>query len=188
MKNVLIKLRKGKNSFGWEDYISNDTEYLEIIAPSLLEIEDRFDEISHLKSLQIHCPMLENLPQSFYTLTNLETLKIKNNETINLNSIGSFKQLKNLQLAKLKLKELPIWMESSINVEMLDLHGNQLIDLPDYFKNYQKLKRLNLDSNSFTTLPWELEQLKSLNHLSIDNNSFNEEEKNRIQKVFNISF
>ena len=188
MTSALIKLRKGKKDFNWDEKVPKDCLRLEIISPSLEELPDSFNEAPMLESLEIHCPELKALPESFYQLENLKLLKIKNATNIDLNGAAIFSKLKTLQLAKLKIESLPNWLVSATQLEVLDLHGNNLNDLPDFFKTYSMLKRLNLDSNNFTTLPWELEKLTSLTHLSVDNNSFDEQEKLRIHKVFKISF
>jgi len=188
MTTAIVKLRKGKTEFDWDKLIAPDCKRLEIISPSLTQLPDMFDKAPLLESLEIHCPELTSLPPSFFNNTNLALLKIKNSLSIDLSGEAAFTNLKTLQLAKLKIVELPNWIQNSIQLEVIDLHGNNLNDLPDFFKTFSKLKRLNLDSNNYTTLPWELEELNSLTHLSLDNNSFDEQEKQRIHKVFKISF
>ncbi|OIQ16460.1 MAG: hypothetical protein BM556_15065 [Bacteriovorax sp. MedPE-SWde] len=187
MSSTTIKLRKGKRDFNWDSLITSDCSRLEIISPSLEEIPDRFNELTNLLVLELHCPLLKQLPQSFYKLEKIELLKIKNSTEIEFTDQAYFPKLKTLQLAKLKLEKVPNWRGLSGSLEVLDLHGNELFDLPDFFSELKKLKRLNLDSNKFTTLPWEVEELDSLIHMSLDGNQFSEEERSRIFNKFKIT-
>lgn len=186
--NILIKLRKGIKEVKWEDKVPHNCSSLEIISPSIEELPERFHELKDLKKLTLVTPELKRLPESLYLLEDLELLKIKNSQNIVINQLANFKNLKTIQLANLKLKELPIWVCENLKLDTLDIHGNELISLAKGFENLKNLKRVNLDNNNFSALPWELEQLPSLNHLSLENNNFPQEEKNRITRIFNYNF
>jgi Leucine-rich repeat (LRR) protein len=68
----------------------------------------------------------------------------------------------------------------------LSLPNNNLSRLPHSFYELKFLKRLNLDSNSFDVFPDVIKKMQTLSHLSFDANNFPEEEKERIQREYNI--
>jgi len=69
----------------------------------------------------------------------------------------------------------------------LNLSGNELKSLPFSIVELKKLKRINLDQNNISVFPDHVKRNTSLSHLSIDQNQFSEEEKERIQREFNIT-
>jgi Leucine-rich repeat (LRR) protein len=94
--------------------------------------------------------------------------------------------LKHLTIKSCGLEVLPEEVSMLTYLNELSLPHNNLSRLPHAFADLDYLKRLNLDSNAFTLFPDVIKQMKTLSHLSFDSNNFSEEEKERIQREFNI--
>ena len=94
--------------------------------------------------------------------------------------------LRTLNVKSCGLEKLPEEISMLTQLYELSLPNNNLTRLPESFFELQYLKRLNLDSNSFVRFPDVIKKMKSLTHLSFDSNNFPEEEKERIQREFNI--
>lgn len=94
--------------------------------------------------------------------------------------------LRTLNVKSCGLEALPEEISMLTMLYELSLPNNNLSRLPQSFFELQFLKRLNLDSNSFENFPNVIKKMKSLSHLSFDSNNFSEEEKEKIQREFNI--
>ena len=92
-----------------------------------------------------------------------------------------------LTLKDAGLKSLPEEFGELTTIEELHLPGNLLETLPTTFADLKRLKWINLDSNELKVFPEVLAKLLQLKHLSLDSNSFAEEEKERIQRMFNLT-
>lgn len=155
-------------------------------------IVENFPRIGHpwekLRILSLKWPAFSGDISNVFTLPSLENLKIIETPvkrlTLPLGQINS--PLKSLTIKSSGLTELPEEFSMLTHLEELNLSGNELKDLPHSFPALKNLRRLNLDSNSFEKLPDLIRSMKTLSHLSIDGNLFDEDEKARIQRVFNI--
>ena len=155
-------------------------------------IVENFPRIGHpwekLRILSLKWPAFSGDISNVFTLPSLENLKIIETPisrlTLPLGQINS--PLKSLTIKSCGLTELPEEFSMITQLEELNLSGNELSDLPHSFTSLRHLRRLNLDSNIFQTFPDLVKQMKALSHLSIDGNLFSEDEKARIQRVFNI--
>lgn len=189
MSSLLIKPRKGQKTIKWEDINYHFTRQLEIFSPDIEEIITPTDfPADQLTSVQLNCPNLKRMPSFLGSCNSLELLKIKNSQIENLeNHDYDFFSLKTLQLSNLGLNKFPEWIEKSLQLQTLDLNSNKIVEIPDFLKKHIQLRRINLDENLLKKLPDFLSVLPKLNHLSVDSNSFEEEEINRIFKVFKIT-
>lgn len=91
-------------------------------------------------------------------------------------SIHDLSNLKNLNVASNKLRELPKtrwwrWSSSSLKkLERLRVDDNQLQKLPDWIDQLSELQSLNASTNSLTELPDSISELSALQTLVIHNN------------------
>ena len=142
-----------------------------------------------LRILSLKWPHFKGDLSQVLSLPSLENLKILETPlsriTLPLGRISS--PLKSLTMKSCGLPELPEEISMLQEVTEMNLTGNKLQTLPQSFPALGKLKRLNLDNNSFSTFPEVIGKMKALSHLSIDGNKFSEDEKARIQRVFNLS-
>lgn len=188
MKNVLIKTRKGAKEIKWQDYHYLFCETLEIFSTDLEEIKAPNDfPTDKLKSLFINCPNLKKLPNFIGSCSELEVLKIKNNENLKLeNHDYNFPKLKTIQLSGLALGEIPNWLSISTTLETVDLSFNHISEIPEFFGDLKNIRRINFEHNKINKAPLVLKKIDKLNHLSINHNPFSEEEADLIFKHFNI--
>jgi len=153
---------------------------------------ESFPRIGHpwekLRILSVKWPGFKSDISGVFTLPSLENLKIIETPlkrlTLPLGQINS--PLKSLTIKSSGLTELPEEISMLTHLEELNLSGNELRSLPHSFSSLLRLRRLNLDSNSFEEFPDLVKKMKTLSHLSIDGNLFSDEEKARIQRVFNL--
>jgi len=104
---------------------------------------------------------LENLPEDFGNLKDLNFISIIKNQLTSLpESIGVLNNLKELMLS-----------------------GNNLTSLPESFVNLISLQKLDLSNNQFKEIPTQLWALKKLTQLDLNGNPLSSEENTIIQKV-----
>lgn len=104
---------------------------------------------------------LENLPEDFGNLKDLNFISIIKNQLTSLpESIGELNNLKELMLS-----------------------GNNLTSLPESFVNLISLQKLDLSNNQFKEIPTQLWALKKLTQLDLNGNPLSSEENTIIQKV-----
>lgn len=142
-----------------------------------------------LRILSLKWPHFKGDLSQVLSLPKLENLKIIETPlsriTLPLGRISS--PLKSLTMKGCGLPELPEEISMLQEVTEMNLTGNNLTTLPASFPAMGKLKRLNLDNNLFSVFPDVIGKMKALSHLSIDGNKFSDEEKARIQRLFNLS-
>ncbi len=161
--------------------------YLE--APSLLDLPDDISGWSELTLLQLRAPAFKGSLAPLFHLPKLGNLKTAETplHPLRLAIGGSKAPLRFLTLKDAGLKSLPEEFGELATIEELHLPGNLLKSLPVSFVELKKLKWINLDSNELEVFPEVLAKLPQLKHLSLDGNSFPEEEKERIQRKFNLT-
>ena len=160
-----------------------------------LYLEGEFDQFtvdlqffSQLKLLSINSSTLKVFPAEALKCPSLINLKV-------LAGLFQFlvlpleviSELKFFTLKNTSLKQLPLEISQLATIEEMNLSENQLTDLPLSLCELKKLKRLNIDRNQFKTLPAIIKKCESLRYLSCDGNLFSDEEKERIQREFNLT-
>jgi len=78
--------------------------------------------------------------------------------------------VRSLDLSVNKLKTIPDYLGSFVNLKHLNLSDNQLKALPDSIGNLKKLETLIVSNNQLTALPISLEGLVNLRTLTISGN------------------
>ncbi|MFX1364786.1 MAG: leucine-rich repeat domain-containing protein [Promethearchaeota archaeon] len=81
-------------------------------------------------------------------------------------SIGNFRDLKALYIAKNNIKYLPSSIGNLTPLKVLDLSDNHVIELPEEIGNLINLKELYLNHNLLQLLPRSISRLKKLEILS----------------------
>ncbi len=141
-----------------------------------------------LKVLSVKWPTFGGDLSGFFSLPSLENLKIIDTPlkrlTLPLGHVHS--PMKSLTIKNCDLSDLPEEISMLTQLQEMNLSGNLLSSLPHSFPTLFHLRRLNLDANKFERFPDVIKNMKTLSHLSIDSNTFSEEEKARIQRLFNI--
>ncbi|KAI1408678.1 hypothetical protein F5Y13DRAFT_204670 [Hypoxylon sp. FL1857] len=112
-----------------------------------------------LESLDLHGNTLIALPMGLRRLQLLTSLNLASNKLTN-NCLEVISQLTTIRDLKLGNNLLYGRMEDSYfanlqNLEILDLHGNNISSLPDGIDKLERLRMLNLNENAFETLPFE---------------------------------
>ncbi len=161
--------------------------YLE--APALLDLPTDMSGWSELALLQLRAPTFKGSLAPLFHLPKLTNLKTAETplHPLRLAIGGSQAPLRFLTLKDAGLKTLPEEFGELSTIEELHLPGNLLKSLPASFSDLKKLKWINLDSNELEVFPEVLAKLPQLKHLSLDGNAFSEEEKERIQRQFNLT-
>ncbi|KAI0880009.1 uncharacterized protein GGS22DRAFT_176201 [Annulohypoxylon maeteangense] len=111
-----------------------------------------------LESLDLHGNMLIALPMGLRRLQLLTSLNLASNKLTN-NCLEVISQLSTVRDLKLGNNLLYGRMEENYfsnlqNLEILDLHGNNISSLPDGIDKLGRLRMLNLNENAFETLPF----------------------------------
>ncbi|KAK4654504.1 hypothetical protein QC762_403240 [Podospora pseudocomata] len=148
-------------------FVAADNE-LEMIAESVFpdidpqEFADDEDSQGNiflgLETLDLHGNMLISLPMGLRRLSLLTSLNLSVNRLANnsLEVISQITSLRDLKLGgNLLYGPLEPCFSDLKNLEILDLHGNNIASLPTNFGNLSRLRILNIGENGFETLPFE---------------------------------
>ncbi|MFX0067132.1 MAG: leucine-rich repeat domain-containing protein, partial [Candidatus Hermodarchaeota archaeon] len=94
-------------------------------------LSESFGNLENLTRLYLQYNQIEELPRSFYTLSNLQIVNLANN----------------------KLKFLPEDMSQLENLTTLEIQVNELTAIPDSFEDLTNLKVLNLRNEQLASYP-----------------------------------
>lgn len=152
------------------------------------KLPDDISGLNNCKIISVKWPSFSGDLSALFSLKKLENLKIIETPMkrflLPLGIVAA--PLRTLNVKSCGLEMLPEEISMLTQLYEMSLPNNKLSRLPESFFELQLLKRLNLDSNSFKKFPDVIKKMKSLSHLSFDSNLFPEEEKERIQREFNI--
>ncbi|CAN8097939.1 unnamed protein product [Discula destructiva] len=126
-----------------------------------------------LETLDLHGNMLIELPSGLRRLTLLTSLNLSSNRLANncLEPICRIEAIRDLKLGgNLLWGQLEPCFGQLTNLEILDLHGNNLQSLPSNFTELRRLRVLNIAENSFESLPFEMLSKLSLTQLNARKN------------------
>ncbi|KFY59085.1 hypothetical protein V496_05816 [Pseudogymnoascus sp. VKM F-4515 (FW-2607)] len=133
----------------------------------------RGNQFGGLETLDLHGNTLISIPRGLRRLEMLTTLNLSNNKLQNecFEIISQIPSLRDLKIANNSLcSELSSGLLSLVNLEVLDLHNNQLSSLPAGLGDLTRLRVLNLSQNTFTSLPFNAFQRLPLTELTAANN------------------
>ncbi|AEO59147.1 hypothetical protein MYCTH_2307166 [Thermothelomyces thermophilus ATCC 42464] len=138
----------------------SDSVFPDVDPQELAEDEDSQGNIfAGLETLDLHGNILVNLPMGLRRLSFLTSLNLSLNRLSNscLEVICQVTSLKDLKLGgNLLYGPLDPCFSKLVNLEILDLHGNNLSSLPAEFGNLSRLRILNLSENGFEELPFDV--------------------------------
>ncbi|GAP92221.1 putative conserved leucine-rich repeat protein [Rosellinia necatrix] len=120
------------------------------------EVDDKGRIFWGLESADLHNNSLISLPLGLRRLQQLTSLNLVSNKLTN-NCLEVISQCVNLRDLKLGNNLLYGSIEEFLvleNLEILDLHGNNLSALPSGLDKMKRLRIINIDENAFETLPF----------------------------------
>ncbi|TKW50332.1 Leucine-rich repeat-containing protein 40 [Colletotrichum tanaceti] len=135
-----------------------DDIFPDVTAEELAQDEDSNGNIfGGLEAMDLHGNLLISLPMGLRQLPLLTSLNLSQNRLANncLEVITQVKALRDLKLANNLLHgQLDPIFANLENLEIFDLHGNNVSSLPPGIENLSRLRVLNLSENSFESLPF----------------------------------
>ncbi|KAL5354446.1 hypothetical protein ACLOAV_000535 [Pseudogymnoascus australis] len=166
----------GTFDFGLEDPFNQNAQ-----DPSKGLLRKRIDGARTDGRLNIAAMGLKEIPDEVMNMYNLENMngqasswaECSNNKLQNecFEIISQIPSLRDLKIANNSLcSELSSGLLSLVNLEVLDLHNNQLSSLPAGLGDLTRLRVLNLSQNTFTSLPFNAFQRLPLTELTAANN------------------
>ena len=187
-KKMTIKCLDTETRFPIECLNIWDITELEIIGGNFTFFPEDISQLAHLRKLSLVSTKVAKLPAELFKLPELEYLNLKNNRIETLPPLYEQTQIKELILGRNFLTEdsLVTFFSSFKKLQVLDLGHNFLNVLPASLFELKELRRLNLESNRLRDLHPKLKSLEKLAHLSLNHNSFSLEEKQSIEKDYNI--
>ncbi|SPJ85116.1 related to receptor-like protein kinase 5 precursor [Fusarium torulosum] len=126
-----------------------------------------------LETLDMHGNLLINVPLGLRRLTCLTSLNLSSNRLTNncLDTIAQVTSLRDLKLGNnLFYGPLNPILASLNELEILDVHGNNISALPHKIENMSRLRILNLSENSFESLPFDSLATLPITELNIRKN------------------
>lgn len=147
------------------------TKLTSLIVPKnkITALHESVNNASGLKELNLSYNSLANLPNTIWSIPNVEIVNLENNNLLELPECGSINtKLVNLQLGHNQLQKLPSSFHKITNLVWLELQNNKLVDLPDSMKK-MPLSYLNISDNSFKTFPKVVTELPELEYLDMRN-------------------
>lgn len=124
----------------------------------------------HLTELElVHCD-LERIPHAIFSLSNLQTLDLKENNIRSIEEILSFQHLRKLTCLKLwhnSIAFIPEHIKKLGSLERLYLSHNKIEILPSHLFLCNKLRYLDVSNNDIRFIPPEIGVLQSLQYFSV---------------------
>ncbi|CRK30959.1 hypothetical protein BN1723_003708 [Verticillium longisporum] len=152
----------------------DDSIFPDVTADDLAADEDGNGNVfGGLDTIDLHGNLLISLPVGLRQLRLLTSLNLTNNRLAN-NCFEVISQLTSLRDLKLANNLLYGPLDPSVsnlqNLEIFDIHGNNVSTLPTNFGNLERLRILNLAENSFELLPFGILSQMPLTELNLKKN------------------
>ncbi|KAK3682308.1 hypothetical protein B0T22DRAFT_280844 [Podospora appendiculata] len=152
----------------------SDAIFPDVDPQDMADDEDSQGNIfAGLETLDLHGNMLIALPMGLRRLSLLTSLNLSQNRLANncLEVVSTITSLRDLKLGgNLFYGPLDHLFSRLVNLEILDLHGNNISSLPSNFGDLARLRVLNISENAFETLPFDILSTLPLTELSARKN------------------
>lgn len=157
---------------------SDFSHYKQYLHAKTISIDSTVTQFKQLKELDLGNYHKVNLPIQFYSLKQLEKLKVKTNELSD--SIQYWKNLKELEVSGTKLDYIPPSLGKLTTLEILKIRSPKIEKFPNFIYQLTNLKQLSLSSNTNSPISRRqfrgikldsLAKLKNLTHFKITLNS-----------------
>ena len=146
-------------------------ERLHLHNNQLTALPEHIGFLTGLTELTLHSNQLASLPQNLSSLQGLWQLNLHDNLLISLPECVAKMNLKELDVSRNMLRELPPFLSKLCPLEVLQLNGNKLKTLPDSIALFRNLQCLELQDNKLRSLPENLVQLNKLRKLNLASNA-----------------
>ncbi|MFX1447967.1 MAG: leucine-rich repeat domain-containing protein [Promethearchaeota archaeon] len=144
---------------------------LQIDDKVLITLPEFICHLSSLRNLVLRNCGLYSLPHSIGTFRDLKILNLEGNNLTDLpNSIGNLQLLQNLDISRNKFAILPKDIGMLSSLEVLNIENNNLVKLPKSIGNLTLLKYLNISKNKLKSIPHSIGSLKLLQSLNLYSN------------------
>jgi Leucine-rich repeat (LRR) protein len=168
-ENAAINTDKLKHKLALSKYTKN--ELLSLSHFDLAELpEDTFDDLEHVKYLDLSNNQLTSIPSSIKKLENILELSINQCLLKEIpESLFKLTTLKELSIVDNKIENISGNINQLNQLETLRLSGNNLTTLPD-MSGLTQLKSLSLNFNKFVNAPKTLASLPNIQALELNHN------------------
>uniref|UniRef100_Q7KRY7-6 Isoform G of Protein lap4 n=1 Tax=Drosophila melanogaster TaxID=7227 RepID=Q7KRY7-6 len=159
---------------------SRTLEELFLDANHIRDLPKNFFRLHRLRKLGLSDNEIGRLPPDIQNFENLVELDVSRNDIPDMSlttlpaDFGSLTQLESLELRENLLKHLPETISQLTKLKRLDLGDNEIEDLPPYLGYLPGLHELWLDHNQLQRLPPELGLLTKLTYLDVSENRLEE--------------
>lgn len=144
---------------------------LDLSQNQLQGLPEGFDMLTNLIGLDLRFNQLESLPQNFHKLSQLKRLFLCNNNFSKCPAaIFEITNLEQLFMGRNKLESVPTALDNLRQLGTLVLNDNLLKSLPPQICNLIRLEWLCVSNNQLTALPNNLGSLTNLRELALDHN------------------
>jgi len=153
--------------------------HLALYRNKLTQIPEQINELEKLKFFDVSFNRLTSIPLKF-SLVQLQTLNLSNNELAEVVDVGALKMLAILHIEHNKLTEFPTGMEHLANLSELHTSNNEITSIPSEIKELQGLRIFDISFNSLKDVPLELSSCRKLKTLDLTSNPLKD---NRLKKM-----
>lgn len=164
---------------GIEVFKDSPINCLNLGKNKLSDVPMSLNQLSSLKYLSIEDNSLESFPvEEIKSLEHLTTIRLSNNPIDeipeSIEGLSCISTLKELIIDVCQLSSLPLSLGAAVNLERLNISGNQISELPSSISGLKKLKYLYMSSNNLLSLPSYLGNCVGLEILLANGNDISE--------------
>ncbi|XP_058792286.1 leucine-rich repeat-containing protein 40-like [Phymastichus coffea] len=169
LKELQVDLRNSDSQDKWWEYESLKT--LDLSSNSLTKISEDIRRLADLINLDLHCNLLESLPEQVGCLSKLRKFNLSSNKLRGLPcQFFNLNELRCLDLKSNLIKELSPAIGDLVMLEYLNLSSNELRTLPSGLGYLVRLIALDLNHNKLKELPPDIMSMRALKKLDVSNN------------------
>ncbi|KAJ8386882.1 hypothetical protein AAFF_G00165830 [Aldrovandia affinis] len=152
--------------------------YLEISqCPSLIEIHQGIENLTHLQSLILCRNKLSTIPKAVGNLKSLKVLDVSVNELKALpNELSQLSELNTLNVSCNKLEGLPDGLSRCTKLSTLNISKNEITRFPEdlYSDHLELLSTIVASENLIEELSGDISNLSALKNLDLSNNKLSD--------------